>query len=99
LTFNIKHVFFAALVVSAEAKLFGTYSPPKYKIFRHNPTNMGGDRRFPKGDRRRSSVFIALWSRPQTRNSCAAKANYNGGTEPSASAKIIIRIQKSPNHR
>ncbi|MDR3930682.1 MAG: hypothetical protein Q3Y27_07420, partial [Clostridia bacterium] len=31
-------------------------------------------RRFPKGDRRRSSVFIALWSRPQTRNPLQQKS-------------------------
>ena len=34
-----------------------------------------GDRRFPKGDRRRSSVFIALWSPPQRRNPLLTEKN------------------------
>ena len=53
-----------------------THTVPRIHKQRYRPLTWECKRRFPKGDRRRSSVFIALWSRPQTRNPRIAKRGY-----------------------
>ena len=53
-----------------------THTVPRIHKQRYRPLTWECKRRFPKGDRRHSSVFIALWSRPQTRNPRIAKRGY-----------------------
>ena len=70
-----------------------THTVPRIHKQRYRPLTWECKRRFPKGDRRHSSVFIALWSRPQTRNSLRHEKSSRIGkkhTPKSASRKEVM---------